>query len=207
MDFLTKYFTGNRYPKKIIIQAIRKFRRLMNPPTNANSNPDNDKKRCYISLPYYGSLSYQIRKDLDKCLKPLYPNFEFRYIFSNKFTIGSLFPFKDKAPQEMASMVTYLFTCPSCEARYVGKTSVNFTTRVHQHLGHSVTTKKKLQNPPNSTVFHHSDSKKHQISVDDFSILNICNNQESLDITEAIQIKLKSPNLNGQLDVAQLFTF
>ena len=115
-------------------------------PMNTPPNPDNDKKRCYISLPYYGSLSYQLRKDLYKCLKPLYPNFEFQYIFSNKFTISSLFPFKDKAPKEMASLVTYLFTYPSCEARYIGKTSVNFITRVHQHLGYSVTTKKKSQN-------------------------------------------------------------
>ena len=70
-----------------------------------------------------------------------------------------------------------------------------------------VTTKKVLKNPPNSAVYQHSISKKHQIPVDDFSILNICNNEESLDLTEAIQIKLKSPNLNGQLDVAQLYTF
>ena len=113
MDFLTKYFTGNRYPKKIIVTAIRKFKRMMNQPDNTTPNPDTDKKRCYISLPFYGTLSYQIRKDLGKCLKPLYPNIEFRYIFTNKFTISSLFPFKDKAPKELASLVTYLFTCSS----------------------------------------------------------------------------------------------
>ena len=206
MDFLTKYFTGNRYPKKVIVLAIRKFRRMMNLPNNTNPNSDNDKKRCYISLPFYGAFSYQIRKDLNKCLRPLYPNVEFRYIFTNKFTISSLFPFKDRAPNELASLVTYLFTCPSCEASYVGKTTMNFTTRVHQHLGKSVTTKKVLKTEPNSAVYQHSISKKHSISEDDFSILNICNNQESLDITEAIQIKLKSPKLNGQFDVADLFT-
>ena len=206
MDFLTKYFTGNRYPRKIIVLAIRKFRRMMHQTTNTNPNPDNDKKRCYISLPFYGPFSYQIRKDLNKCLRPLYPNFEFRYIFTNKFTIGSLFPFKDKAPNKLASLVTYLFTCPSCEASYVGKTTQNFTTRVHQHLGISVATKKILQNIPNSAVYQHSISKKHTISEDNFSILNICNNEEALDITEAIQIKLKSPKLNGQFDIADLFT-
>ena len=88
----------------------------------------------------------------------------------------------------------------------MGKTTQNFTTRVHQHLGKSVTTKKVLQTEPNSAVYQHSISKNHLISEDDFSILNICNNEESLDITEAIQIKLKSPKLNGQFDVADLFT-
>ena len=151
--------------------AIRKFRRILNSSDNTTPKPDNDKKRFYIPLPFYGSFSYQIRKDLDKCLKPLYPNCEFRYIFINKFTISSLFPFKDKAPKDLASLVTYLFTCPSCEARYVGKTTVNFTTRVHQHLGKSVTTKKILQTEPNSAVYHHSITKIHSISEDDFEIL------------------------------------
>ena len=103
-------------------------------------------------------------------------------------------------------MVTYLFKCPSCEAGYVGKTTVNFTTRVHQHLGKSAITKRDASTPPNSAVYIHSKKKNHVITEDDFSIINICNSVESLDITEAIQIKLKSPQLNGQLDVAHLYT-
>ena len=103
-------------------------------------------------------------------------------------------------------MVTYEFKCASCEAGYVGKTSVNFTNRIHQHLGKSPITKKDSQTPPNSAVYTHSKKKNHAITEDDFSILNICSTNESLDITEAIQIKLKSPELNGQLDVAHLYT-
>ena len=103
-------------------------------------------------------------------------------------------------------MVTYLFTCTSCEASYVGKTTQNFTTRVHQHFGKSVTTKKILQTKPNSAVYQHSISKNHSISKDNFSILNICNNEEALDITEDIQIKLKFPKLNIQFDIADLYT-
>ena len=117
-----------------------------------------------------------------------------------------MLPFKDKAPKELASLVTYLFTCSSCEARYVGKTTVNFITRVYQHLGKSVTTKKVLQTEPNSAVYQHPISEKHSISEEDFTILNICNNEESLDLTEALQIKIKSPKLNGQLEFAELFT-
>ena len=161
---------------------------------------------CYVSLPFYGSLSYQIRKELNKILKPLYPQTDFRFIFNNKSTIGSLFPFKDKAPKELIAMVTYEFKCPSCEVGYIGKTSVNFTTRVHQHLGKSAITKNDVQPPSNSAVYNHSKKESHAISEDDFSIINICSTEESLDITEAIQIKLKSPKLNGQLDVAHLYT-
>ena len=128
------------------------------------------------------------------------------WLFNNKYTIASLFPFKDRAPKELTSMVTYLFKCPSCEAEYVGKTTVNFTTRVLQHLGISASTKKVLQNLPNSAVYQHSVSEKHAISETDFSILNVCNDDESLELTEAIQIKFKSPKLNGQFDVAELNT-
>ena len=103
-------------------------------------------------------------------------------------------------------MVTYIFQCASCEAGYVGKTSVNFTTRVHQHLGKSAITKRDMSTPPNSAVYLHSKNKKHPISENDFSILNVCNSEEALSITEAIQIKLKSPKLNGKLDVAHLYT-
>ena len=55
-------------------------------------------------------------------------------------------------------------------------------------------------------VYTHSKKKNHVITENDFSIINVCNSQESLDITEAIQIKLKNPKLNGQLDVAHLYT-
>ena len=209
MDFLTKYFAGNRYPKKIVLNVIRKFRRMTsqgNRPENPDVSRDQERQKCFISLPFYGSFSFQIRKELNKVLRPLYPKFEFRFIFSNKYTIGSVFPFKDRAPKELQSMVTYLFKCPSCEAEYVGKTTQNFTTRVHQHLGVSPATKKTLQNEPNSAVYQHSIAKKHSISEEDFSILNICNDEEGLELTEAIQIKMKSPKLNGQFDIAQLFT-
>ena len=103
-------------------------------------------------------------------------------------------------------MVTYLFTCPSCEAGYVGKTTLNLTTRIHQHLGISPTTQKRLQTIPNSAIYQHSTSTKHVISAENFTILNSCNTEEMLNITEAIQIKLKSPKLNGQLDIAHLYT-
>ena len=206
MNFLMDYFMGNRYPKKIIISAIRKFRRMLSQNPNTNSRPNDDKQKCYLSLPFYGSFSYQVRKECMKLLKPLYPTIEFRFVFNNNYTISSLFPFKDKVPKELVSMVTYLFTCPSCEAGYVGKTTLNLTTRIHQHLGLSPTTKKKLQTIPNSAIYQHSTSTKHVISADDFTILNSCNTEEMLNITEAIQIKLKSPKLNGQLDIAHLYT-
>ena len=32
------------------------------------------------------------------------------------------------------------------------------------------------------------------------------NDEEGLDLTEAIQIKMKSPKFNGQFDIAQFFT-
>ena len=55
-------------------------------------------------------------------------------------------------------------------------------------------------------MYQHSVSKKHAISENDFSILNVCSDDESLELTEAIQIKFKSPKLNGQFDVAELNT-
>ena len=177
----------------------------LNRTTSIDPDVTTENKTCYISLPFYGSFSYHLRKELNKVLKPLYPKTDFRYVFNNKNTIGSLFPFKDRAPKELTAMVTYQFICPSCEAGYVGKTSVNFTTRVHQHLGKSAFTKKDVS-PPNSAVYIHSKKKNHVITENDFSIINVCNSQESLDITEAIQIKLKNPKLNGQLDVAHLYT-
>ena len=83
---------------------------------------------------------------------------------------------------------------------------MNFTTRVHQHLGISASTKKVMQTLPNSAVYHHSVSKKHPINENDFSILNACNDDESLELTEALQIKMKNPKLNGQLEFAELYT-
>ena len=51
MEFLTKYFAGNRYPKNIVTHAIRKYRRFMNQPTNKTPNPDTEKRGAtFLSL-------------------------------------------------------------------------------------------------------------------------------------------------------------
>ena len=43
INFLMDYFMGNRYPKKIVISALLKFRRILSQDPNLNSRSNNDK--------------------------------------------------------------------------------------------------------------------------------------------------------------------
>ena len=203
IKYLINYFRQNGYPTPIIHRYINLFlSKLHSPPPKPITV---SKQILYITLPFLGPLSYSIRKQLRKVLIPAYPHLNIQYVFSNKFTIASLFPFKDKVPMHLQSLVVYQYKC-RCSATYVGMTACNLGKRMAEHEGVSERTGSAKQNKLHSAIRDHSRKHHHPFDRDHFTILSTAANKYSLAILEAIFIKINKPSLNRTQDTEQLIT-
>ena len=147
INFLIKFLTNNGYRRYLIDNCISKFlNHTFQPPTHAEERITT----YYLKLPYYGHLSYVIRKQLDKLLKNNFPNVRFRFVFSNPFTFKLFFPFKDRISPVLRSNAVYQFKCLTCKCQYIGKTGRNLTLRYAEHRGMSPKTGRLLHSP---TIF------------------------------------------------------
>ena len=203
IEYLKEYFSQNGYPAPIIHRYINHFlSKLHTPSPKPISAP---KQALYVSLPYLGPFSYHIRNQMKKLLTEAYPHLRIQYVFRNKFTIGSLFPFKDRLPMHLLSNVVYQYKC-RCSATYVGKTECNLGKRMAEHEGVSERTGERKQKPLHSAIRDHSRKHHHPFDRDNFSVLSSAKDKFSLALLEAMFIKVNKPKLNGTQDSEQLIT-
>ena len=205
--YLISYFSMNKYPKKLVMAHINRFRNcIMNPIPKPITVP---KKKLYIKLQYLGPLSFHLRKNLRKLLTPCYPQMDLRFIFTNEYTIRSLFPYKDRIPDRLQSNVIYQFNCIRCtsDVTYIGLTSCNLAKRVAEHQGISERTGKTRSSAPYSSIREHC-LKEHNEPPEEaeFKIIGRTKNKLDLGILEAIYINMNKPVLNKQLQHDQLLT-
>ena len=157
---------------------------------------DVPKLKKYIKLPYYGKISFDLRKNLQKILKANFPAVEFKFVFTNGFTIGSFFRMKDIIPESVCSNIVYKFECPNCHVRYLGVTSRALKVRIHEHLGKSHRTGLYLNQMKFSAIRDHSLETDHPFSEKDFTIVARFNNSEDAILGEKILIGKQNPELN-----------
>ena len=204
MEFLKTFFLNNGYPPHIFYKTLKTF--LNNIHTNTPPPKETPTIR-YISLPYYGLLSFDTRKKLEKILKLAHPDILFRFVFTNPCTIGSQFRHKEQLPVDLTSNIVYLFTCLHCKMRYIGETQRNLSLRIPEHLGLSPRTGKPISKPSHSNIRSHSLQMKHPCNQGDFSLLHKARNYLDLPILESLYIKHLSPELNSNLSSYPLLTF
>ena len=125
-----------------------------------------------------------------------FPQISFRFVFTNKFTIGSYLKNSTPLPFDLRSSVVYLYTCPSCNARYVGSTSRWIKHRISDHLGRSIRTDFPLNKPQFSSIREHSQNNNHLLSRTAFEILNSTPFRADLLTLEALYINKMKPELN-----------
>ena len=154
------------------------------------------KRVQYIKLPFYGKISYELRKKLNQQLKSLFPAIDFRFIFSNDFKIGSFFNTKERLPDSVCSRVVYEFKCASCLARYLGCTTRSFRMRTFEHIGKSFRTGQYLGRMPFSAIRDHSMEHDHGFSEKDFEIIVRFQSDEDTLIGERILIDKLKPEIN-----------
>ena len=137
------------------------FYRLVNSFLNNKYKPQHcvptvSKEVIYLSLPFLGNVSVKIKDTLLQNLQKFYPQINFKIILTNSFKIGSFFHFKDQMPTALRSSVVYSYTCPGCQAGYIGSTTRTLKVRTDEHKGQSSRTGRFLHNPPHSAVREHS---------------------------------------------------
>ena len=160
----------------------------------------------YVKLPFYGNESFVVRKRLNNILRDSFPQINFQYVFTNTFTIGSYLKKSTPFPFDLRSSVIYLFSCPSCSARYVGSTSRWIKHRISDHLGRSFRTNLPLSNPQYSAIREHSHNSDHLFTYTDFEILNSTPFRSDLLTLESLYISKLKPELNGTTTAGQLYT-
>ena len=201
--FLRNYFSKNCYPSFIFDKCLHKFLlNIFKPKFPIATVP---KKVMYVSLPFLHNSS-KLKRELTEILTQFYPYVDFRFVFKNPLTIGSLFHFKDTLPELMRSSLVYKFTCPKCNfGTYVGCTKRLLKVRIDSHRGVSFRTGCTLTTKENSAIRPHATSCHHTIDYKDFQILSQAVNNQSLQILESLCIKQLSPNLNNQTTSVPLY--
>ena len=194
IEFLIKFFTGNGYPNNIVYKCVRLFlENVYNPKVPNVTVPKLD---FYCKLPYIGDTE-KLNKELRCCLDKFYPHINFKFVFSNNFTLNTLLPYKDKLPDSLRSGIIYYYNCPNCQVGYLGSSKKALKTRYCQHAGISDRTGRDLAVKHQSSIREHSeDCHQARLSFEDFKILDTCSNEIDLRILESIYIHKIKPRLN-----------
>ena len=202
--FLKNFFVTNGYPLYLFDKMTKSFlcKKFSNQPTVTTVKKDHR----YVKLPYMGKLSFDLRKQLKTLLQTNYPQMKFTFVFTNTNTIGNFLKQRVNRDTDLVSNVVYLFTCSTCQDRYVGSTTRWLRDRVLEHKGQSTRTARFLANPPFSAIREHSREHSHLFSKTDFKILTSHNSRHDLIISESLYIQKMKPELNNTATATSLFT-
>ena len=196
-QFLKEFFLNNGYPVNLIDRQINKFlnKIYVKKPETATVM----KQLIYVSLPYFGPSSEQMKKELNKCLSKFYSTINFKIVLSNPNKLYNFFPRKECLPLPLRPSIIYQYSCPSCNTgTYIGSSSRCFQIRIDEHRGISTRTKLPLCKPSYSAIRDHCLSiHGTNPETKDFKILDSAANIEDLLILESIYINKTKPNLNA----------
>ena len=155
-----------------------------------------EKKKIYLSLPYFGKHSEKLKDEIVSLIDKFFPQIDLKLVMPNKNSIGSLFRFKDRLPLKMLSSLVYKYSCAQCASG----TCVGPTTRVHhmriaEHRGRSFRTGKLVQSSK-SSIREHSLKCSKFVSEDNFVVLGHEKQEVYLRMLESLFILKHRPQLN-----------
>ena len=191
LNFLRQYFFNNGFPTSIINSQINKF---LNSSNIVASNESSD-ENLYVSFPYFGHQSEKFKIEINKLFSKYFNGQKINVILSNKHTIGSYFPYKDRLPIGMRSSIVYQYRCESCSHLYIGSSMRNLYMRMSEHQGKSYRTGNYVHTT-NSSIFDHKLSCDTQIEANNFKILDHSSSEFRLRILESLYIHKERPQLN-----------
>ncbi|XP_058820812.1 uncharacterized protein LOC131683006 [Topomyia yanbarensis] len=206
IQIMDKYLKQNDYPKSLRNRLINnnKTRAI---PTTQLSNPDENLKHTYRSLPNIPSLTHKIAKTL----KRDYPDVSLA--FRNIKTVANLFSkVKDSIPQDNLSNVIYSIPCQNCPSSYVGMTSNMLKTRIAAHrsnikklnllreAGHTSEDIQIVELKTKTALLEHSITHHHNFDVNKVKILDQHNRTTALPILEMCHIINQQKTVNKRTD-------
>ena len=209
LKMITKILVDNGYPENLIVKTIKYHRQKMVEPRMIGPT------RCPvpIKLPYVGSASDKVEKDIRNLTRKCFYSVDPRVIFSSAPIMSHCF--KDRIPTNDTSMVIYHFRC-YCDSSYVGKTVRRLSDRISEHIPRCV---KKFYSEKSGEDYKtipmlYKASKKSSVAEHllenpecgeniakcNFSILRRCESKFRLDIAEPVIIAAMEPNLCKQTE-------
>ena len=201
-NFLKRFFQNNGYPKQLIESVIRSvLDKMMGTPVPPS--PTVKRLERYFVLPYFGTKSISLQNDIASLLTYYYPYLNPKIVLRNRFTIASLFRFKDRIPKYSRSGIVYEYRCSSCEESYIGSTYMRLHTRVCEHKGISDRTGKMVTSPKHSSIREHSHSCDTPFTMDNFTVLD--SEQCALRTLESLYIHKRRPKINGNASSYPLY--
>ena len=205
----------NGYPHYIRTKTIKL---LQTREKRQQKNDDQDKENLpviFCRIPYAGAQGDRLVKNLTKKLKRIISQ---PFILKNIYKTTKMSYYcntKDRIPDYLKSHVVYEFSCPACNAGYIGKTDRNLGTRIKEHCGLD----------KNSPVFNHlAECNFYQYTLtlhsfpcdgdvtltnqdilghirttvtDNMRIIGKSENWAELCFLESLNIKWKKPSLNN----------
>ena len=145
VNYLKTVMSWNGYPHYIKNKTIKL---LQTREKRQQKNDDQDKENLpviFCRIPYAGVQGDRLVKNLTKNLKRIISQ---PFILKNIYKTTTMSYYcntKDRIPEYSKSHVVYEFSCPACNADYIGKTDRNLGTRIKEHCGLD----------KNSPVFNH----------------------------------------------------
>ena len=203
--FLRQILYSNGFCKYFIDSYIGKqLEKLMTPKCEKSTV---NRAVLYFPIAFTGKNSFSLKNKLTRLLRDFYPQIMVRVIFKPRYTIGSLFRFKDIVPTELQSSAIYKYQCNCCNAIYVGQTKRQVRVRCFEHLGRSIRTNRPLANPPFSAIRQHAHDSDHPIHLDSFSVLSIRSSTMELTTVESLYTIRDKPSLCGNDRSVDLLCF
>ena len=121
-SFVPKEYKNNGYPQNFIQTLVRKFVQLKSSSDVKQTVLGPEKKQIYFNLPFCGSNSSKIGKQLKRIVGKIAPWIKLNLIFKPVNQLKSLSRLKSSYKLLSHSKVVYRINCLDCEEFYVGMT-------------------------------------------------------------------------------------
>ena len=205
--YLKTVWLKNAFPLFFIDKCVKKF--FDNSFITRKKKDCSREKEVIISLEYLGKISLQVKKQLTDIFRSCHKEVKLMVVFKSSNRISNAFRFKDQLPLSLNSLVTYKFTCGTCNSAYIGKTKRHLLVRQYEHLGLSLFTEKPLRyNEKDATsIRKHCHEHGHINNADNFKIMGNSINNYHLQLKESLLILKLKPLLNKAKESMPLYLF
>ena len=125
-------------------------------------------------------MSTEIKQKIIKHCRYYCKNTNIKIVFSS-LKVGALFSVKESVPKYLRSFVVYRFTCPGCNASYIGETTRHLSTKIKEHL----------ETDSKSHIFKHLNINrncKELCDTESFEIIDSTTSSYRLKLKEAMHI-------------------
>ena len=128
VKFICRLMAWNDFPLHVRKSLCNKFLK----DTNTMNRTIKEKPTLWLNVSFLGKNGQFLIKRLEKKLRKSLGDFKFKVVLkTNKLSMFC--SNKDRLPQNEKANVVYLFSCPGCSKKYIGKTERNLITRLDEH--------------------------------------------------------------------------